>query len=191
MSHAQDFYAISSKLVDHTSEDWATLHSEAEVLSGWAGDFVRIFQDTLNSIDETKKVFHEGEQQRLEKIIQDWFKSLNGGDAGEKFWDHQWFIGLLHVQRKVRNLYMVTMMGRIQLEFHRKVTAQYDAEKASELYEAFHRITTIVAAIIAESFDTVVEISISEGLAKVGMNKGLLDRIQGMQIKKMLEEARS
>jgi len=110
------------------------------------------------------------------------------GEKGPEFWDHQWVIALLHVKRGVNNLFMLGIMNRVQQLFLEKSLASFDDKVyAMEVFGAFQRLSGIISAMIAECYGVVMERSTSDGLSRVGLNLALLERIKGMQIKKMLD----
>ncbi|MDH3326035.1 MAG: protoglobin domain-containing protein [Gammaproteobacteria bacterium] len=190
MSVAQTFYGTISKLVDFQQADWETLANEAEVIKTWAPELITVFYDTLYSIEETTAVFHEGERAKLENTLQNWIVEILSGDQGDKFWNHQRYIALLHIKRGTKNLYMLGMMNRLQQVFISKCMANYEQEKAVRVYMAFLRLSGMVAGIIAQCYDEVTETSMSVGLKRVGLNEALVTRIKTMQIDKMLQEAK-
>ncbi|MDH4275915.1 MAG: hypothetical protein OEW08_12840, partial [Gammaproteobacteria bacterium] len=118
----------------------------------------------------------------------DWIASMVNGPKGDEFWEHQWFVALLHIKRGTKNLYTLGMMNRVQQLFLNKCMAHYAPDKAQQVFSAFLRVSGAVAALIAQCYDVVVENSIREGMQKVGVNTALLERIKGMQVRKMLEE---
>ncbi|NOY62189.1 MAG: hypothetical protein GXP10_03355 [Gammaproteobacteria bacterium] len=187
---ATELFELISTLIDYNDEDWAILKEEGPQITQWAPELVSVFYDTLYGLEETKNIFCEGERPKLEKTLEDWIASIIAGDKGSEFWEHQWLIALLHVQRGVRNLYMLGIMNRVQQVILAKCMESYDQDKAHRVFSAFLRISGAVSALIAECYDEVIELSTTEGLSKVGVNPALLTRIKAMQIKKMLQEAR-
>ncbi len=191
MSQVTELFDTISSLIDYHEEDWNILQEEAEVIASWAPEIVTVFYDTLYAIDETKAVFNEGERPKVEKTLADWVATITKGQQRSEFWDHQWFIGLLHVKRGVKNLYLLGMMNRVQQVVLANCVKTYDKDRAYQVFEAFLRISGVISALIAESYGIVVENSTQAGLSKVGMNPALLKRIKNKQIDKMLEEAKA
>jgi len=189
MSVTQSFYATISKLIDFKQSDWDVLSAEADQIKTWSPELVSVFYDTLYSIEETTAVFHDGERNKLEKTLEQWIVDILSGDQGDKFWDHQRYIALLHIKRGTKNLYMLGMMNRLQQVFIQKCMKTYEPEKAVQVYMAFLRLSGMVAGIIAQCYDEVTETSMHEGLSRVGLNEALVARIKTMQIDKMLKEA--
>jgi len=187
---AKLFNAIA-QLINYQENDWLILRKEAAQISQWVPEIVGIFYDTLYELEATKNIFQTGERHKLEKTLEGWIASLVTGDKGIEFWDHQWVIALLHVQRGVRNLFMLGIMNRVQQIVLTKCMETYDPPKAQQVFNAFLRISGAISSLIAECYDQVIELSTTEGLSKVGINPALLDRIKKTQIKRMLEEAQS
>jgi len=190
MSVTQSFYETSSKLIAFDDSDWDVLASEAETIKTWAPELVDVFYDTLYSIEETTAVFHDGERAKLEETLRQWIVNILSGDQGEKFWNHQRYIALLHIKRGTKNLYMLGMMNRLQQVFISKCLECFGPEKGLRVYLAFLRLSGMVAGIIAQCYDEVTETSMQAGLSRVGLNEALIARIKTMQIDKMLKEAK-
>ncbi|VAW88224.1 hypothetical protein MNBD_GAMMA17-124 [hydrothermal vent metagenome] len=190
MSRVKELLSELSPLLNYTKHDWEILQEEATLISSWIPDIISVFYETVYASSDTNKIFHEGERSKLEKTLEVWLLSLVSGQQEDSFWEHQWIIALLHVQRGVHNLYMLGMMCRVQQIVLEKCMLHYEKERAAEVYNAFHKITSTVAALIAECYGEVLLNSTEDGLSRVGMNPALLQRIKDVQIKKMLAEAR-
>ena len=188
MSRVKELLDELSPLLNYSSEDWNVLQEEAAVISEWIPDIVSVFYDTVYASSDTSKIFHDGEREKLEKTLENWVLSLASGQQEDRFWEHQWIIALLHVQRGVNNLYMLAMMCRVQQVVLDKCMSHYDKQRAAVVYSAFHKISSTIAALIAECYGEVLLNSTEVGLSKVGMNSALLQRIKSTQIKKMLDE---
>lgn len=191
MQNVSDFFNTLSPLIDYNENDWNVLKSEADHISSWIPDLVDVFYDTLYAQEATKTVFKEGERPKVEQTLRDWIASLAQGQQQQTFWDHQWVVALYHVRRGVKNLYMLGMMNRLQQVFLNKCIETYDKDKAQEVFSAFLRISGAVATLIAESYGVVLESSTQEGLAKIGLNPALLQRVKDAQINKMIQEYHS
>ncbi len=191
MSQVTELFSTISSLIDYQEEDWNVLQEEAETIASWAPEIIDIFYDTLYALDETKAVFKEGERPKVEKTLADWIIAIVNGQKRAEFWEHQWYVGLLHVKRGVKNIYMLGMMSRVQQVVLANCAKTYDKDRAYLVFGAFLRISGTISALIAESYGLVVESSTQAGLSKVGMNPMLLKRIKDKQIDTMLGEARS
>ena len=189
MSVAQNLYGTISKLIDFKQSDWDVLAAEADTIKTWAPDLVNVFYDTLYGIEETTAVFHEGERAKVEATLQQWIVDILSGDQGDKFWNHQRYIALLHIKRGTKNLYMLGMMNRLQQVVITKCMETFEPAKAVEVYMSFLRLSGMVAGIIAQCYDEVTETSMHAGLTRVGLNEALVTRIKSMQIDKMIKEA--
>ncbi len=188
MSRVKELFDELSPLLNYNENDWVVLQQEATHITSWIPDIVSVFYDTVYASSDTNKIFHEGERVKLEKTLEEWVLSLAGGQQQDSFWEHQWVIALLHVQRGVKNLFMLGMMCRVQQVVLQKCMEHYEKERASEVYSAFHRISWAIVTLIAECYGEVLLNSTEEGLSRVGMNPALLQRIKNVQIKKMIEE---
>ncbi len=191
MSQVTELFSTISSLVDYQENDWNILQEEAETIALWAPEIIDVFYDTLYVLDETKAVFKEGERSKVEKTLADWIVTIVSGQKRDEFWERQWYVGLLHVKRSVKNIYMLGMMNRVQQVVLAHCVETYDKDRAYLVFGAFLRISGTISALIAESYGLVVESSTQAGLSKVGMNPMLLKRIKDQQIDKMLEEAKS
>ena len=189
MSRVKELFDALSPLLGYDDRDWDVLKNEAEPIANWVPDIISVFYTALYASQDTNKIFHDGERSKLEQTLKDWVLSLAEGKQGDDFWEHQWLIALLHVQRGVNNLYMLGMMCRVQQVVLQKCMEHYeDKNKAVEVYSAFHRISSTVATLIAECYGEVLQNSTKDGLSRVGVNPALLQRIKNTQIKKMIEE---
>lgn len=189
-SIAQNLFQQISPLIQYSEEDWQVLKSEADTIVQWGPEMVNVFYETLYAHGSTKAVFREGERPHLEKTLADWFLGVVNRTDSTGVWDHQFYIGLLHVKRGVKNLYLLGMMNRLQQVFLKNSFAAFPPEKAERLYLAFHRIGGTIAALIAESYGEVVEQSLLEALKKVGLNQALVANIRTKQVDAMLAEAK-
>lgn len=187
----KSFYETISKLIAFEESDWNVLAAESTTIMKWIPDLVGVFYNTLYDIEETNAVFHEGERGKLEATLEKWVHEILGGDQGEKFWNHQRYIALLHIKRGTKNLYMLGMMNRMQQVFLQKSMESFEKEKAVLVFTAFLRLSGMVAGLIAQCYDEVIETSTQTGLSKVGLNPALMTRIKAMQIDEMLEEAKN
>lgn len=190
MSKTEDLFRLVSDLVEFRDSDWDVLEAEAEQIRQWGPEMVNIFYDTLFGLEETRQVFHEGERPKVEATLATWIESMISGKQGPEFWEHQWLVALMHIKRGTKNLYMLGMMNRLQQVFLQKCMEHYDAQKAIEVYSAFLRISGTVATLIAQCYDEVTNISVKQGLARVGLNEALVKRIRDMQIETMMKEVR-
>lgn len=191
MTIAQSFYSTISKLTAFEQSDWEVLASEAETIKSWSPELVSVFYETLYSIEETTAVFHQGEREKVEATLAKWIVDILSGDQGDKFWNHQRYIALLHIKRGTKNLYMLGMMNRLQQVFFGKCMENFDSEKAVKVYLSFLRLSGMVAGIIAQCYDEVTETSMQSGLSRVGLNEALINRIKTIQIDRMLKEAQA
>jgi len=190
MSRTAEYVKTISGLINYEEADWDVLAAERETIKTWAPELIAAFYDTLYSLDDTRKVFHEGERPKLEATLEKWIVSILSGRQNDEFWDHQWYVALLHIQRGTKNLFMLGIMNRLQQVFLEKSIQNFTPQRALEVFEAFLRISGMVAGLIAQCYDEVTETSTRDGLTRVGLNEALIKRIKDMQITKMLEEVK-
>ena len=189
MGQTDQLFRSISALIAYHEEDWGILQAESATIASWTEEIVKEFYDTLYGMDEVRDIFFEGERPKLENTLRHWINSIVGGSKTQLFWNHQWYIALMHVKRGVKNLYMLGIMNRVQQLFLAKCVANYDDKaKAFEVFNAFLRISGAISALIAECYDDVQSTSTINGLNRVGMNPALIDRIKSLQIDKMIEE---
>ncbi|MEK6749301.1 MAG: protoglobin domain-containing protein [Pseudomonadota bacterium] len=184
MSITKELFQTITRLIDYREADWQLLKDESATILNWSPEIVAVFYQILYDIEETRAIFQEGERPKLEKNLSDWIASMVNGPKGDEFWEHQWFIALLHIKRGTKNLYTLGMMNRVQQLFLAKCMEHYTPDKAQQVFSAFLRVSGAVAALIAQCYDVVVDSSVREGMQKVGVNTALLERIKNMQIKK-------
>lgn len=187
MRDIRENFEIISTLMDYREEDWSILQEEAEKISHWSPELVKVFYDTLYGYDKTRAVFHEGERPKVEKTLSEWLLSLAAGTKEMDFWEHQWVIALLHIKREVRNIYVLGMMNRLQQILLEKCMETYDdRQRGMQVYLALLRISGVISALIAECYTQLQEDITEEGLSMAGLNPGLIRRIRENQINKML-----
>ncbi len=188
MTLVGDYVITASQLTGYCPEDWDVLQSEAERLRAWGPEIVQAFYDQLAACPEAASVLDEGERPKLERTLAHWYDQMFTGRKDEEYWKYQWYVALMHIKRKTRNLYMLGMMNYVQQIFVRKCFETFEPARAQELTGAFLRVSGVIATLIAECYDEVLESSTREGLAKVGINPALLNRIKDLQIQRMLDE---
>jgi len=139
-------------LTEISDKDRQVLQEASEHTQQWADDFVHMVYETLSSYQPTKEVFREGEQQKHKGIMRTWYLQAVSGDFDDQFWNHQWKVGLRHVERGILNAYMLGLMDRVQQLFLDKCISTFETEKGIELFKAFKRVTDIAAGLIAEGY---------------------------------------
>jgi len=168
-------------------KDFETLAKYKDKLSSWKDEIVKDFYDTLFSYEATKKIFKEGEREKLEKTLGNWYLGLLEGKKEKSFWEHQWFVGLVHIARGVDNSFMHSMMARVQNLFAEKCSKEFSTEEAKEIYTAFKRITDTIAGVIMEGYF----IQYIESIIRMtGIKEQVIDRMVKLESQKMIEEYR-
>jgi len=178
-------YHILTGLSDR---DYDILASHKETLSKWKDTVVKDFYDTLFSYEDTKNIFHENERPKVEKTLEEWYLGLLEGKKDYAFWVHQWFVGLVHIPRGVKNVFMHSMMSRVQNLFCEKCFETFPPEEAKEVFLAFKRITDTIAGVIAEGYlDQYIEAIVRMS----GIKEQVIERMAKLESKKMIEEFRA
>ncbi len=134
-----------------SKEDLEILKKHKDIALQWTDDLVKSFYDTLFAYEPTASVFKEGERKEREKTLSEWYRGLFE-EADKNFFIWQWYVGIVHIKRKVYNRYMLGMISKVQQIFMDKAIQNLPMEEALELYRAFKKITDVIAGIIAESY---------------------------------------
>ncbi len=179
---------VVSALVDFDQSDRDLLLQEMENIVEWIPDIVEIFFDTLNSCEETRSVFREGERPLLEKTLAAWIFDILSGYEDSEFWEYQWVIALVHMKRNVKNIHVVGMMNRLQQVVLHKCLQTYDVDQAMSVFAAFLRITGITTALIIECYTELQEFITDEGLESVGVRPGIVSRLRKIKLDAMMNE---
>jgi hypothetical protein len=171
-----------------SEQDGRNLKEVAPKTQKWVNAVVKEFYDTLYAYEPTANVFQPGERPRLEKTLHDWYMLVTSGVLDDNFWKHMWFVGLVHIKRRVSNAYVLSMMSRIQLLFLKQCMKEFDAAKAERVFSSFKRVLDAVGTLIAEGY----LMSYIEGLESVlGFNKALSQQMLDLEIDKKIAEARA
>ena len=182
---------VISSLVNFTQRDRDLLQEEMEIIIEWIPDIVKEFYDTVYECPETQKIFREGERERLEKTLTAWIFDILSGYDDSEFWEYQWVIALVHMQRNVKNIHVAGMMNRIQQVVLFKCRETFDPEKAIRVFTAFLRITGITTALIVECYTELQEFITEKGLESVGIRAGIVARIRQIKLDAMMVEITS
>ncbi len=167
--------------------DCDTLRRYRDVALRWGPSIVKEFYDTLFSYPPTASVFRPGERARRERALGEWYGRLFEGECGEDFWLWQWYVGVVHIKRKIYNRYMLAMTSRLQQIFLEKALGELPRHEAVRLYTAFKRLTDVIAGIIAEGY----HLTYIESLEAVaGINPVLAERMMRIHIERALEKYR-
>jgi hypothetical protein len=171
-----------------SEQDARILQEAAPKTKKWVNLVVKEFYDTLYGYPPTAGIFKPDERPALEKTLHDWYILVSSGNFDDKFWERMWFVGLVHIKRRVTNAYMLSMMSRIQQLFLRQCLKEFDAVRTEKVFAAFKRVLDAVAALIAEGYF----MSYVEGLETVlGFNKALSQLMLEMEIDTKIAEARA
>lgn len=176
------------QLTGYTPEDAQTLKAVADKTAVWTDEITQAFYDTLYGHGRTAAVFKAGERPSREDTLRNWYHYVAQGKIDEKFWQWQWYVGLVHIPRGITNPFMLGMMSRVQQMFLAKCRQTFAAEQADEVYGAFKRVTDVIAGLIAEGYFR----SYLEAVQRTsGQSQVLVDRMVGFAVEEMLAEARA
>ncbi len=139
-------------LVGYTDTDAQTLRAVSNQTQPWATAVITSFYDTVYAYPHTAAVFKEGERPAREETLVQWYMLLTSGRIDDDFWQWQWYVGLIHIPRGIRNAYIMGMMSHVQQHFHHHCRHTFDVEQSRSIYDAFKRITDVVVGLIAESY---------------------------------------
>jgi hypothetical protein len=180
-----EHYTVLTGIED---EDYKILAEHKDKLATWKDDVVKDFYDTLFNYEPTKKIFHEGERPKVEKTLEEWYLGLLEGKKEFSFWEHQWFVGLVHIARGVDNAFMHSMMARVQNLIAEKCFQEFPPEEAKRVYTAFKKITDTIAGVIMEGYF----IQYIESIVRMtGIKEQVIERMAKLESKKMIEEYRA
>ncbi len=180
-----EHYTVLTGIKD---EDYKTLAEHKDKLATWKDEVVKDFYDTLFNYEPTKKIFHEGERPKVEKTLEEWYLGLLEGKKDFSFWEHQWFVGLVHIARGVDNAFMHSMMARVQNLMAEKCFQEFPPEEAKRVYTAFKKITDTIAGVIMEGYF----IQYIESIVRMtGIKEQVIERMAKLESQKMIEEYRA
>jgi len=171
-----------------SEQDYQVLSEYADITQKWADEIVKEFYDTLFGYKPTAGVFREGERPDREVTLRNWYLEVTSGKISSDFWRHQWLVGLVHIPRKVSNPFMFGMMSRVQQIFLRKCLEAFEPLQAERIYNAFKRLTDVVAGLIAEGY----YLNYIEAMEHVGgIRMALVQRMIDVEITQKLAVARN
>ncbi len=178
-------YEVLTGLSD---QDYEILSKHKDTLAQWKDEVVKDFYDTLFSYEPTKKIFHENERPKVEKTLEEWYLGLLEGKKDFSFWEHQWFVGLVHIARGVDNAFMHSMMARVQNIMSQKCFENFSPEEAKEVYTAFKKITDAIAGVIMEGYF----LQYIEAIVRMtGIKEAVIERMAKLESQKMIDEFRA
>lgn len=176
------------QLTGYTDKDRQILQATAEITQAWTEEVTQHFYDTLYGYDATKAVFREGERPFREDTLRHWYRQVTSGQIDQSFWQHQWFVGLVHIPRGITNPFMLGMTSRMQQLFRAKCFQALEPAKAEVLYKAFKRVTDVIAGLIAEGY---FQSYVNAMERMSGQSRILIDRMVNLEVEEMVQEARS
>lgn len=173
-------------LVGYTDADAQILRDVADQTRPWGLTVATVFYDTVYAYETTAAVFKEGERPVREKSLIHWYNLLISGQINDDFWQWQWYVGIIHIPRGISNSYMMGMMSRVQQLFGQQCMATFEGEQALVVYNAFKRVTDVVAGLIAESY---FESYLEAVERSTGQSRKLIDRQVSFAVEEMVAEA--
>jgi hypothetical protein len=174
-------------LTGYTDADAQTLNSVSATTQQWKEEVTQAFYDMLYGYSSTANVFRDGERLAREDTLRNWYDYVAEGQIDERFWQWQWFVGLVHIPRGISNPFMMGMMSRVQQLFLANCLEAFPQEQAIEVFNAFKRVTDVIAGLIAEGYFQ----SFLEAMERAtGQSKALVARQVGFAVDDMLAEAR-
>lgn len=135
-----------------SDRDPALLQTHYDQTSRWVDEITKVFYDLLYGYEPTARVFEEGERSAREQTLRDWYLEVVTGKVSSEWWRRQWFVGLVHIKRKVPNAFMIGAMSRIQQVFLANCLKEMPIDTAEAVYGAFKRLTDVVVGLIAEGY---------------------------------------
>lgn len=176
------------RLIGYTEKDREILQDTSDVTQAWTEEITQHFYNTLYGYKSTQVVFKDGERAARENTLRHWYRQVSGGQIDQTFWQHQWFVGLVHIPRGISNPFMLGMMSRLQQLFRIKCLQTFDRAKAEIVYTAFKRVTDIIAGLIAEGYFQ----SYVQAMERMsGQSRNLIDRMVHMEVQDMVIEERA
>jgi hypothetical protein len=169
-------------------EDIAVIGRHKKMLLSWEDDLIKKHYDMLYAHPPTSRIFHEGERDKLEKLLSSWWRHIVNGPMDNEFWNWMTYVGLAHVLRKVKNPMMIAAWGNIANNVI--IGIQNEAEEGSinpreakSLTIAFVKLGKIFTSLVAESYLT--------GLAEAtGTNLALLETLASQEVGPIMEKLR-
>lgn len=143
----------NSRLLDFNCDDLQRLRRARETLLACSDEVVAVFYDRLFAVEQTRKVFKEGERAIRERTMRDWYVKTICADIDDSYWLWQWLVGALHVKRGVENPMMISMMSVVQSVVLRKVVEALGEKEGVALYASFCKLTSLVVSLVIKSYE--------------------------------------
>ncbi len=174
-----------SKINGLSEDTYRIFNEHKDILLSWKKNLVDTFYEKLFSYEKTANIPNEGEREKLENTLSNWYVDIIDGNIDDNFWKKQWYIGLAHIARGVDNSYMISMMNILQSEFAKKCFAEFEADKALELSLAFNKITDAILSVIVEGY---IHLYIEAIERMSGIKREVVNRMASLESKKMFKE---
>ncbi|MEW5789103.1 MAG: protoglobin domain-containing protein [Pseudomonadota bacterium] len=175
-------------LTGYSQNDAELLRQSAPVTRLWVDELAQAFYDTLYAYPPTQQILGEGQRAEREQTLRAWYLDVVSGEVTPRFWQRQWVVGLVHILRRVGNPYMLAMMSRAQTFFLGKCLEHWPDGRGEQVFGAFKRTTDVIAGLIAEGYFRNYVLAMER---VAGFKLALIGRMMDLEVRKMLEEARS
>jgi len=175
-------------LIGIKQEDIDTLKERKEILSGWADDLMDDFYKTLLSYPKTARVFEKIPVEQVKSKNKSWYEQLVSGNFDEKFYEFQFFVGLIHIYWGIDNDVMIFMANRLKMNFLKKASESFPPQEAIKVFHAFSKIVDFLIALTVEGY----VFTIREALTDIaGFSPGLVDNMMKMKLDELYEYYRN
>jgi len=174
----------ANHLIGVKQEDIETLKERKEILLSWADELMDDFYSTLLSYPKTAKVFEKIPVEQVKSKNKRWYEQLVSGEIDEKFYEFQFFVGLVHVYWKIDNDIMIFMANRLKMNFLRKASESFPPEEAVKVFHSFSKLVDFLIALTVEGYIFILR----EALIDIaGFSPGLVDNMMRMKLEEIYE----
>lgn len=150
--HVAPIVRMVSQLTSFEPADGERIHQHRDLLLSWIDEIVQAFYDRVFSCAESAAIFHSDERPAREKTLAAWLVRTFSEPIDEDYWAWQWYVGLIHIKRRVSNPMMISMMAQIQTLVDRKAIAALGTEEGMALASSLHKVNAIVTALVSEGY---------------------------------------
>ena len=175
-------------LTQFSPEDEEVLREASEALLPLGDEVKKVFYDVLFGYEPTVEVFRNLSQSRFEReaTLKKWFELTFSGHYDDKFWEWQWFVGLVHIQHHVSHAFMLSMMTRVQALLLRKCMELFEEASAERVFSAILRLTSCIAIFMVEGYHQ----QFLDAIDRAGLRKSLVDRLVTNEVRDMVKDFR-
>ncbi|MDO8363197.1 MAG: protoglobin domain-containing protein [Actinomycetota bacterium] len=195
MARSLDLHAlvdgILSSLVPQAlprQDDHEVLERNRAWLLSLEDELVALFYDTLYAYPTTAEVFVPGERTTREQTLRGWWQRTVGAPIDMDYFRWMGLVGIVHIKRKVTNPMMLSMLQVVSDHVVLRARSALGDAEATQLQQAFARISTTVGAIISETY-TMSYVGALEDLA--GLDPKLTARMLELEVKRLEQACRA